>query len=206
MFGPATDLTTRPAAPSHGTILIVDGCADDRELSFYVLSHAGYRILQAQDAHQAQRLMVEQSNIDVLITEFNLPGMNGADLAGWFRNRFPLREVLLVSDFPWEIEAWIETADWLHFLNKTMAFGSLAETVERLLRATITRVKDTAEGELPKNTIIECITCQVRPLVCTPHKNKKQTAIDQDPTPRGLCQKLPLYPATRSLIGLRAGR
>lgn len=135
--------------------MIVDDCDDDRELSCYVLRNAGYRILQAHDAEQAQRLAGERKNIDLLVTEFNLPGMSGVELARWFRNRFPFHEALLVSDSPWEFEAWIEKVDWLHFLNKTTALASLAEMVGKLLSETIGHLRGTADGAASQDTFKE---------------------------------------------------
>jgi CheY-like chemotaxis protein len=146
---PATDLTTRPATPCQATVLIVDDCANDRELSFHALQDAGYRILQTYDAQQAQRLVEEVGNIDLLVTDFNLPGMNGVELARWFHLRFPLHEVLLVSDSPGEFEAWIKQADWLHFLNKGVILTRLDDMVEKLLGKTNTQLRQSENGIVP---------------------------------------------------------
>jgi DNA-binding NtrC family response regulator len=139
--------------------LIVDDCADDRELALRVLRNTGYRILQAHDAEQAQRLIAEHGNIDLLVTDFNMPGMNGVELARWFRNRCPFHEVLLVSDSPWEFEGWIDKAVWLHFLNKAMVFASLAEMVGKLLSATIPPLPGFAGGQVTHDAFVICTTC-----------------------------------------------
>jgi response regulator RpfG family c-di-GMP phosphodiesterase len=152
---PAKVQLSPASATREATVLIVDDSDDDRELACYVLRHAGYRILQANAAEQAQRLAEAQENIDVLVSELNLPGMNGMELARWFRDRFPRHESLLVSDSPWEFEAGIENVDWLHFLNKTMALASLAEMVDKLLSETVRHLQGVADGQVPKDTFKE---------------------------------------------------
>jgi len=77
---------------------MVDYCAEDRELFADLLQAAGYRVLEANDAQQAQGLAGAEAKIDLLLTDFNLPGMNGAELARWFHSRFPLSKVIIMSD------------------------------------------------------------------------------------------------------------
>ncbi len=130
----AKDHTVRPVAL---VILTVDDCAEDREMAAYALRNAGYRVLGVGDAQEAQRIAEERGDIDLLVTDFKMPGMNGVELARWFHSRFPLKKVLLVSSFPWEeIEPSLENTDWLAFLDKKGAFTQLAATVKRLLAET----------------------------------------------------------------------
>jgi len=119
--------------PARATVLIVDDCADDREMFSHFLLAAGYRVLKANGAEQAQQLAEEQGKIDLLVTDFNMPGMNGGVLAEWFHSRSPLTQMLLVSDAVWQIEAYMEKAGWIPFLDKKETPDWLAATAQKLL-------------------------------------------------------------------------
>ena len=124
---------THPAASGQATVLVVDDSAEERELFAYVLGQAGYRVLAADGAPQAQQLVGEQWKIDILVTDFNMPVMNGVELARWFQSRLPLSQVLLVSGNSWELEAYLKGAVGLPFLEKTEAFTQLVGLVKKLL-------------------------------------------------------------------------
>jgi len=133
MSGPSRDRITYPAASDQATVLVVDDSAEDRELCAHLLRRAGYRVLEAAAAEQAQRLAGEEGKIDLLVSDLHMPGMNGVDLARWFRSRFPLSKVLLVSGAPWELEAYLEAPGSPPFLDKQQAFTRLARMVAKLL-------------------------------------------------------------------------
>ena len=110
-----------PAATGRTTVLVVDDSPEDRELFAYVLRKAGHRVLEANGAREAQRLTGEEGKIDLLVTDFNMPEMNGVELARWFRSRSPGSKVLLLSGAPWQLEAFLEATGWPAFLDKLLA-------------------------------------------------------------------------------------
>lgn len=66
------------------TLLFVD---DEHELTEIVkdlLSSEGYICLTASSGSEAQSL-IEQKTFDVILTDFNMPGMDGAELLFWCR-------------------------------------------------------------------------------------------------------------------------
>ena len=146
---------THPAASGQATVLMVDDCAEDRELFAHLLLAAGYRVLEANGAQQAQRLAGAEGKIDLLLTDFNMPGMNGVELARWFQSRFPLSKVLLVSDSAWKLEPSLETTGWPAFLDKTEAFARLAATVEKLLAEATTHLQGFGAAEIAKRPSAE---------------------------------------------------
>jgi CheY-like chemotaxis protein len=148
MSAPAKDPIALPAAPGQPTVLVVDDSADERELHSYVLRTAGYRVLEPNGAEQAQRLAGEGGRIDVLVTDFNMPGLNGVELARWFRRWLPLSKVLLVSGAPWRLEAHLEATGWPPFLDKMKAFTRLAGSVAKLLAETTSLLPGFGTAEL----------------------------------------------------------
>ena len=60
-------------------ILIVDDSESIREVLAFSLSNAGYQVLTASDGKDALRFFDGRS-IDLLLTDFHMPGMNGLEL------------------------------------------------------------------------------------------------------------------------------
>jgi len=83
------------------TCLIVD---DDPVIRAYlkaVLRNEHYRMLEAENAPQAFKIVQGlNGGLDLIVSDVNMPGdMDGIDLAYAVRNAFPAVPVLLVSGF-----------------------------------------------------------------------------------------------------------
>ncbi len=61
------------------TILIVDDSATMRQMVAFTLTSAGHDVVQAEDANQAL-LSIQKTVPDLVITDLNMPGINGLDL------------------------------------------------------------------------------------------------------------------------------
>lgn len=61
------------------TILSVDDSASLRQMLFITLQNAGYQVTSAEDGHQALEL-ARQFNFDLVLTDFNMPLLNGLGL------------------------------------------------------------------------------------------------------------------------------
>jgi DNA-binding NtrC family response regulator len=80
------------------TILVVEDEETVRALVVLVLEQAGYRVLQAGNAHGATIIWdMEAQTIDLLISDINLPGTSGIALAAKFQKQRPDLKVLFVS-------------------------------------------------------------------------------------------------------------
>ena len=91
----------RPATPERAkgereTILVVDDEAGIRELIRKILSREGYRVLEAGSAEDAQAAARGQQ-IDLLITDVMLPGINGPELARRMQQAAPRLKALFIS-------------------------------------------------------------------------------------------------------------
>ncbi|WP_263385193.1 response regulator [Granulicella arctica] len=130
-----------PAIPSK-TILLVDDDSDIRSLTRTFLEHEGYRVHSCGDAERAAQIFRNTSNaspaIDLLITDYYMPGRSGLDLAlelKQLRNELP---ILLISGGLLESEALdrLRGEGW-SFLRKPFAVPDLLSAVHLILaRAT----------------------------------------------------------------------
>ncbi len=85
---------------SHKTILLVDDHASARKSMQRRLLDAGYRILAAHSGKKALKVFAEHSaEIDLLIADIMMPGMNGRELAEALLGQKPSLKVLLISGY-----------------------------------------------------------------------------------------------------------
>jgi CheY-like chemotaxis protein len=79
------------------TVLIIDDDDAIREVEVMLLSQLGYNVLQADGPAGAMRLAAATPTIDLLLTDFSMPGANGLELTEQFRAVHPRTPVLMVS-------------------------------------------------------------------------------------------------------------
>ncbi len=58
-------------------ILIVDDSESMRNLVRFVIEDAGYEVIEATDAAQAIKLSQQHQDIKIIISDLNMPGMDG---------------------------------------------------------------------------------------------------------------------------------
>jgi PAS domain S-box-containing protein len=87
------------AVPGAGSarILLVDDEPGVLAAVQTVLVHAGYQIDTARDAEEAMALMASTRPFDALVTDFMLPGQDGADLIKLARERWPGIATVLIT-------------------------------------------------------------------------------------------------------------
>lgn len=83
----------------EATILVVDDYAVICQILFTLLSRAGFRVLTATGAVQAQALARSTPKIDLLLTDLEMPEMTGDELAGWFSAVHPLARIVFISGY-----------------------------------------------------------------------------------------------------------
>ena len=113
------------------TILVVDD--DPVVLSFTheLLQEGGHYVLSARNGPEALRLSQDHpGDIDLLLTDFQMPGMSGIDLATEITLDRPAIKVLMMSGFAGGMlvlnEGW-------HFLAKPFVSSQLRSLVTGLL-------------------------------------------------------------------------
>lgn len=93
------------AAPSSNehrplSILLVDDDPLVRESTAWMLSDAGHDVHEAADGVEALEFLSAAGPVDLLITDINMPRMDGLALAHEAKLRWPALRVLLVSGRP----------------------------------------------------------------------------------------------------------
>jgi DNA-binding NtrC family response regulator len=85
-----------PAGVSGGRVLVVDDHAQARQSIADVLRHAGHQVECLASAVEALKLM-ERESFDVVITDLQMPGMNGLEFIHHLERRPHGAQVLMVT-------------------------------------------------------------------------------------------------------------
>ncbi|MGH7163095.1 MAG: sigma-54-dependent transcriptional regulator [Planctomycetota bacterium] len=80
------------------TVLVVDDDRNTRETLQRGLSREGYEILAAEDGTAAVRIL-QESDVDLIITDYKMPGMDGLRLATTAQVVRPAAVVIMISAF-----------------------------------------------------------------------------------------------------------
>jgi two-component system chemotaxis response regulator CheY len=70
--------------PMENTILIAEDSSSMRQLISFTLQGAGYKVIEALDGEDAVRKM-EQNKVNLVISDLNMPNMDGMELLKYLR-------------------------------------------------------------------------------------------------------------------------
>jgi len=123
------------AEPRHKDlkVLLVDDDSDVRAVTAGILEDLGYRVVEAGSGNAALDLIERQAEIDLLLVDFAMPGMNGAEVARQVRARRPGLPILFVTGYA-DTEA-LPTAGDDDILRKPFVEKDLAAKLRSVLRA-----------------------------------------------------------------------
>jgi PAS domain S-box-containing protein len=93
-----TQLATSPPATGRSVLLVEDN-AIVRDGLMLLLQQLGHRPIAAADAEEASALLDQNPQIELLLTDIGLPGMNGRQLARIARGRKPGLKVLFATGY-----------------------------------------------------------------------------------------------------------
>jgi two-component system, cell cycle sensor histidine kinase and response regulator CckA len=125
--------TKLPTGDAH--ILIVDDETVIIDLLTEILSSLGYRVTAEQDGYRALTLFEAAPElVDLVITDLNMPGLNGKELIEAIRNESPEKPILVITG---NAEPETETDPVIRqaqaFLRKPIRMTNFAQTVHKLL-------------------------------------------------------------------------
>ncbi|MEO8114437.1 MAG: response regulator, partial [Phenylobacterium sp.] len=97
---PAAVVSQEPvtARPGGADLLVVDDDPGVRQLAQDTLEMLGYRVSTA-DGGPAALAMLEQVRPDLMLIDFAMPGMNGAEVAALARRRWPELPIVFASGY-----------------------------------------------------------------------------------------------------------
>jgi two-component system chemotaxis sensor kinase CheA len=128
------DVNAGRAAP---TILVVDDQFTVRELERTILEAAGYRVLTAEDGRAALGVLDDEPDVDCVVTDIEMPRMDGLDLLEAIRAR-PERSALPVvivtaHDDDQSLERGADAGADAWVVKSQFEQQALLETVGRLI-------------------------------------------------------------------------
>jgi len=97
--GPVVEGIRGYAPGREPVLLVVDDDAGVREVTVTRLSEAGYTVHEAASGLQALAFLEAEPNVDLVVLDFAMPGMNGAEVATEIRKRWPAVPILFVTGF-----------------------------------------------------------------------------------------------------------
>jgi CheY-like chemotaxis protein len=110
------------------TVLVVDDDPDVRETTVAGLEDCGYHVLEAAGGAQCLRLL-ESEAVDLMVVDYAMPSMNGAELVRIARRTHPGLKVLFMTGYA-DIDALRSFAEPQDILRKPFRLAALAEQVE----------------------------------------------------------------------------
>ncbi|MDP9170057.1 MAG: response regulator [Acidobacteriota bacterium] len=130
---------------SQRTVLVVDDDPQVLMLISAILKGGHYSVLTAANGDAAiAQAKAYQPAIDLLLSDFSMPGMSGVDLATEMSAGRPGLKVLLMSGFP--LATLVLREDW-HFLPKPFVPSQLRALISWLIPE-VERARATAAGTL----------------------------------------------------------
>ncbi len=134
---PSTHIAGAQVQPraSGETILVVEDDEEVRRASVEALRDIGYHVLEAGDAMEGVRLIVDRGGIDLLFTDIGLPGgVNGRALADAARSAQPGVRVLFTTGYARNaILHHGVLDDSVHFIAKPFNLDALAGKIREVL-------------------------------------------------------------------------
>jgi CheY-like chemotaxis protein len=122
-------------APVRGTILVVEDDGDVRDYIVSALTQIGYSVLEAEEASMALSVMERHPEVDMLLTDVGLPGINGRQLADEASRRHAGIKVLFITGYAKDAIAHNGILDrGVELLSKPFTINTLARKIAQVLR------------------------------------------------------------------------
>ncbi len=132
----STEAETSAAARPR-RVLVVDDGATTREMLRTALESAGYEVLTAADGRQALDLLQREGTVDLVITDVQMPGMDGIALTRALRRHPAWRSIpiiiLTIQSDPEDIRRGLEAGASAYLTKQHFDEGTLLETIEQVL-------------------------------------------------------------------------
>jgi CheY-like chemotaxis protein len=118
-----------PLAPL--SVLVIDDDPDVRSFIVTTLEDHGYRVREASDGRQGLAA-IERETPDLVVLDFIMPGLSGAEVARQIRSKRPQQPILFVSGYS-ETEAVKQTAPDAPLLAKPFRAEALHKAIRGAL-------------------------------------------------------------------------
>jgi signal transduction histidine kinase len=121
-----------PPTPAHGgKVLLVDDDSGVREVTASMLRDLGYTVLEAGSGGGAFDMLERECMIDLVVMDFAMPGMNGAEVARRVKVKRPAMPILFITGFA--DRAQIAGIEGALIIGKPFAREELADKVQQVM-------------------------------------------------------------------------
>jgi DNA-binding NtrC family response regulator len=126
------------------TILIVDDELHVLEIIGETLSSFGYKVIPRPDAESALSVIREGTDIDLVITDLRMPGMNGVEFLAVLKKTLPAVPVIMLTGYG-TVETYLQALSLgvFEYLNKPIQ----AKELRHIVRSAFKR--SAADNALP---------------------------------------------------------
>lgn len=134
---PVETISAPCTATSGETVVVVEDDPAVRMLVLDLLKQLGYRAYEAVDATAALALLDTVAEVDLLVTDVGLPGMNGRQLAEIARQQRPGLKVLFMTGYAQiaaERQGFLE--EGMDMVAKPFALERLASKIRTMINPT----------------------------------------------------------------------
>ena len=118
-----------------GTVLLVEDEPMVRSVAERALTRHGYTVITADNGEEALEVIAKGEEIDLLLSDVVMPGMDGPAMVAEARKQRPELKVLFMSGYAEEQLRHSLGVDNAHFLPKPFSVQDLAEAAKRALAA-----------------------------------------------------------------------
>ena len=142
---PGSDTRPKPPQPEFKalavkkTVVVVDDDPMMLDVLARILQRENYELLMAGGGPEIiQKLEAHRGTVDLLVTDYSMPDMQGRELADKVRERFPAVKVLYQTGFSDQLfEDRVELEDGAAFLEKPFTARGLREAARLVLFGSI---------------------------------------------------------------------
>jgi DNA-binding response OmpR family regulator len=111
-------------------ILVADDDQSVRLALRLLLSVDEHRVIEAHDGAEAVGWL-ERGRFDLVITDFEMPGIKGHDLAFFIKRYLPSQPILMITAYTERVRGLAHSADAI--LDKPIHFGNLRKAIAEIL-------------------------------------------------------------------------
>jgi CheY-like chemotaxis protein len=137
--------------PATTSVLCVDDDTSILNIRKILLDAAGYSVLTAESGTEALGILSGGTNVDLVLLDYLMPGMNGDELAGKLRERRPDLRLIAVSAVGQLPPALLNSVDG--YVQK----GQDPEVLLSVISAVIARNEGAGHEALPPPKTVLCV-------------------------------------------------
>ena len=130
----ARNAAGRAGLSRRARVLVVDDNEDVRDVMVAYLETLGYQSLQAASGHDALELLTDAGgSVDVLLADYAMPGMSGADLARTVGANWPELPVVVITGYA-DTTGLGDQLDDTVLLHKPFGINELGSAIDRAVQ------------------------------------------------------------------------